>query len=101
MKKAGRKKARQYPRNLLDNLHRLKKVQEQIEEAKSLYQERDHLMKKIIPFFTEVDKKTITARRHLEVEGETFELVPNFLADDDTVKSTVWKSTSLPPFTIV
>jgi hypothetical protein len=80
---------------------RLKKLQAQISEVKTLYAQHDEIMNDLLPLFVTVRHDTISIRRELKIGTKTYRLNPHFY---DTKKgrivSSVWKSTACKTATI-
>jgi len=80
---------------------KLKKLQAQISEVKTLYVRHDELMDELMPLFITVRANTISIRREIKIGTKTYRLHPHFY---DTAKgrlvSKTWKSSACKTATI-
>ena len=80
---------------------KLKKLQAQIAEAKSLYVQHDELMNDLLPLFITVKTDTISIRRTIKIGTKTYRLTPHFYdTKKGRVVSNTWKSTAIKTATI-
>jgi len=80
---------------------RLKKLQTQISEVKTLYVQHDEIMNDLLPLFITVRANTISIRREIKIGAKTYRLNPHFYdTKKGRVVASVWKSTACKTATI-
>jgi hypothetical protein len=80
---------------------KLKEINSRISNLHAVYQERDALLKELLPLFIEVKQDQFIIRREITIGSEKYRFTPSFY---DTKKAEVlakeWRSTAFPTGTI-